>query len=324
MSRHVLHPRRVVRRDGVTQRYWVRPDPHYDRAIMSWAQQRFASQSWKQQQNLQQAGITDEQIDRLFQSPTFTSAILRYLERDENPYYSFRFLTSLRSHLERGSPAVEQLFVKLATESSNRTVRRTVMAALRALNLPNTPRLLREIIDKVSDDRSRSDAINYIVEIVTDLGKLKFLSDGQKQAFREALDTLADVMLERWHPNNTVYYGLWWASAIGVLPISEQRIDELTGGPSPDVDALKRKLLDGMAHVMSVPDSDDYIFSRGLAILGSWMPGYALQKLREVEARMQDPHYFASSDADDAEFRLKSVQQTIQEWLKWIKQGDGA
>jgi hypothetical protein len=137
----------------------------------------------------------------------------------------------------------------------------------------------------------------------------------------EALDTFADAMLGRWHLNDNEYYHLWLASAIGVLPISERRIDELMGGPSPDVDALKRKLLDGVAHVISLPDSNDYVFPRGLAILRRWMPGYALQKLREVEARMQDPRYRATADA---EFRLRKVQEAIHEVQAGIERGGGA
>jgi hypothetical protein len=317
---------RKIRRDGVTQRYWVRPDPHYDRAIMSWARQMFTIQSWKQQQNLQQAGITDEQIDRLLQSPTFTNAIMRFIDREihkegnklRNMVYDF--FMSLRPLIKRGISGAGQFLVKLATECTNKDVRKDAMHAICMSGAEEAPRLLRQVIDNSPDEWGRRNAMHYISNIITDLMESAPINYIQLQeGFREALDILADAMLERWFPYETMFDYAWLSRSLKALTTDEQYFDEHTRGSIPD--ALKRKLLDGMAHLMSLPNLDIDIFDRCWSILRIWMSGYALQKLREVEARMQDPHYLAHAHAES---RLSSIRRAIRFVQERIARGNGA
>ena len=111
---------RKVRRDGVSQRYWVAPSREHDSAVVGVVSGDLATTESRKMQELAQ---------QLMQAPSVQESVYRSLVRqyEEIGTSYAKPMSFLQHYLSRGYPEAESLLLRLAAEPSNRHVRRVAI-----------------------------------------------------------------------------------------------------------------------------------------------------------------------------------------------------
>jgi len=151
---------RKVRRDGVTQRYWIAPTREYGKSVESIVV--------KQLQHALEAGqppeISPASNDGLFHA--YANALQRKLG-SLSDIEAEGLLIDLAPYLSRGLPEAQQLIVRLATEAPHRILRRLAMDMC-AHSMYEAPSLLGEIAMQSPDNWGVTIALRDLQEYIED------------------------------------------------------------------------------------------------------------------------------------------------------------
>jgi hypothetical protein len=280
-NHHGQVPVRKIRRDGVTQRYWVTPPLEHIRTIMKHLHQH-------------PGRFTNEQVTRLFQSPRFTEPIHQYLIQFNDNDAIRGAIQILHPYIERGNPEVIRFLMHMATESPNALVRRWSIDALVRVSADG-PRLALEVMEKAPTEDDKRYAIDSLTEFFVFKLQLLQLAQYEQESKRQtkeirtvlihALDILADALLGRWFTPSP-RDGYWHHRLFYTLSQTLPFLDEHVCVPA----TVKHKVIDGITHCIAVGACDYKVAVMGQTILERWQPKYALQKLFEIAPTVQDPH----------------------------------
>ena len=186
---------RKVRRDGVSQRYWVAPTSEHVKSVESIVV--------KQLQHALETGqrpeISPASNDGLFRA--YVNALERKLELQGNNEAN-QLLTHLEPYLSRNLPEAQRLIVRLAIEASHRKLREIAMKVC-GYSVYEAPSMLGEIAVHSPDVWGVSMALAKLREYI--YYGLRFLFDSQirlpglqidKSKLKRSLVKGIDVLLD--------------------------------------------------------------------------------------------------------------------------------
>jgi hypothetical protein len=157
---------RKVRRDGVSQRYWIAPTREYDKSVESIVV--------KQLQHALETGqppeISPASNDGLFHA--YVGALQRKLEL-QGDAEAYQLLTHLEPYLALNLPEAQRLIIRLATEAPHRKLRSIAMEMCKR-SVYETPSLLAEIAMRSPD---RWDAVKALTNL------REYIDDGLRYLF---------------------------------------------------------------------------------------------------------------------------------------------
>jgi hypothetical protein len=194
-SMSVKYQVRKVRRDGVTQRYWIAPTRDHIRSVESLVV--------KQIQHALETGqppqISPADNDGLFHA--YANALLRKLEFLSD-IEAEQLLIDLATYVARDLPEAQRLIVRLATEAPHRRLRRIAMEMC-VHSKYEAPSLLGEIAMQSPDSWGVTMALRNLREYIEE--GLRFLFDPlfhvpglkiDKSKFKRSLAKGIDVLIE--------------------------------------------------------------------------------------------------------------------------------
>ena len=188
---------RKVRRDGVSQRYWVAPTSEYDKSVESIV----VKQLQHALETRQPPEISPASNEGLFHA--YANALQRKLELQEDTLSNqFQLLTHLEPYLAVNLPEAQRLVVRLATEAPRRTLRSIAMEMCKR-SVYETPSLLGEIAiqspDRWGVDKALTNLREYIDNGLRYLFSTLFQvrnANVDKAKFRRSLAKGIDVLLD--------------------------------------------------------------------------------------------------------------------------------
>jgi len=286
---------RKVRRDGVSQRYWVNPSRDHDDAVTAVMIGDLASADSRNEQELAR---------QLLQNPSVQESLYRSLVRQYEKTMSNELgpVWSLQNYLAHGYPEAESLLVRLATEPSDWNVRFAAIYTIATSDDPFAPRLLREITDKATDDRTAGVAIDYLAHYLEDAME-NLLSEGvtpAREAVLDALETLGIALQGKWfRPEGEIGF------ILTALKYKRSEFEQAAQGQIPV--HIEETLIDGLVSVLASRDLPDEIFEKTLNVVKEWGSEYALRKLRSLlsDALPQQRRVMVSNAINEIEQRLK-------------------
>jgi hypothetical protein len=259
---------RKVRRDGVSQRYWVAPTSEHEDAVIAVMGGDLATAKSRKEQELAR---------ELLQVPSVQESLYRSLVRlcEENVVNPMLFL---QHYLARGYPEAEALLLRLATEPLDRGVRSAAVRAITTSYAPRAPRLIREVLDKAPDEWTARVAIDDLASAL-EITMYRLTTKGimpSREAVLDALETLGDAM-----------QGKWFNLQGGVIPLlnalnySRSDFERAAHGEIPA--PVEEKVIDGLMSVLTLPRVRTYDeFKYTLDVLKRWESAYSLPKLRSL------------------------------------------
>ncbi len=259
-----------VRRDGVTQRYWVNPSREHDDAVIAVMRDRLPTAESRREQRLAR---------QILQSSSVQESVYRSLVREYEETKSFHWgpMSFLKHYLSEGYPGAESLLVRLATEPSNQYVRGAAIDAIAASTHPRVPRLLREIADKAPDEWTALTAIEKLAGEF-DVTMRKFVWKKlmpTRETVLDALETLGLAMQGKWfEPKSEIGYILI------ALNYKRSEFEQAAQGQIPA--RVEKTLIDGLVTVLSLGSLHQEIFEKTLNVIKEWGSEYALSKLRAL------------------------------------------
>jgi hypothetical protein len=266
------YPIRKVRRDGVTQRYWVNPLREHDDAIVGVMRGRLATAESRKMQELAR---------QILQQPSVQESVYRSLMREYEETKSFHAgpMSFLRHYLSRGYPEAESLLVRLATEPSSWNVRSAAIRTIAKSTNPRVPRLLREVADKANDELAAIGAIMELADHLNDTMQ-NLLTEGitpARQAVLDALETLGLAMQGKWFsPEGEI------SSILPALKYKRSEFEQAAQGQIPA--RVEETLIDGLVSILSPEKVVTDQFEEVLNVIKEWGSEYALSKLRSLSS----------------------------------------
>ncbi len=259
-----------MRRDGVTQRYWVNPSREHDDAVLAVMRDRLATAESHREQELAR---------KLLQNPSVQESLYRSILRQYEKTIPTDLgpMLFLHHYLSRGYPEAESLLVRLATEPSEWYVRHAAIYTIAKSLEPFAPRLIREVLDKAPDEWT----VRYaIVELAASLHttmenliRKKITPTGE--AVLDALETLGLAMQGKWfEPKDEI------DSILAALDYFRFDFEKAAGGQIPA--RVERQVIDGLVSVLSSGNLSDDQFEKALDVVRNWRAAYSLDKLRSL------------------------------------------
>jgi hypothetical protein len=259
---------RKMRRDGVTQRYWIAPTREHDDAVIAVMCDRLPTAESREAQELAR---------QILQSPSVQELLYRLLVRqyEETKSSDLEPMSFLQHYLLRGYPEAEALLVRLATEPSDENVRRVAVLTIALSMDPRAPRLIREVIDKAPDERTRSFAIidlaNYLNNTMQNL-KTQGIAP-TREAILDALETLGLAMQGKW--------GRLEGERDYILAALNHNRSEFERAAQGQIPArVEKTLIDELVSALSIESLSTKAFMQTLDVIRKWGSEYAISKLR--------------------------------------------
>jgi len=261
---------RKVRRDGVTQRYWLNPLREHDDAVTAVMGGDLALADSRKERRLAR---------QLLQAPSVQESVYRSLVRkyEETKSSDAGPMLFLRSYLTDGSPEVESLLVRLATEPSDRNVRFAAIYTMAPPLKPRVPRLLREVLDKTTDEWTARTAIEQLAS---------YLNITMQNFFRNKLIPARDTILDALETLGLALQGKWFepkgeiGSTLLALSYGRSEFDQAAQGQIPA--RVEKQVIDGLVSSLALRTISDHDFGRILNVVKEWGSEYALDKLRSL------------------------------------------
>jgi hypothetical protein len=259
---------RKMRRDGVTQRYWVNPSREHDDAVTAVIGGDLATAESRKEQKLAR---------KLMQTPSVQESLYRSLVRKyENAVPSdVGPVWFMQNYLAHGYPEAEALLVRLATEPSDGNVRTAAIHTIATSMDPRAPRLLREIADKAPDEWTARTAIVDLAAYL-DITMVNLVSEGitpTREAVLDALETLGLALQGEWfRPAGEI------DSILYSLKYNRSEFERAVQGQIPD--SVEKQVIDGLMSVLPMGGLPTEMFEQTLNVIKEWGSEYALRKLR--------------------------------------------
>jgi len=259
-----------VRRDGVSQRYRVAPTREHDSAVVGVVSGDLATTESRREQELARQLLQSPSVQELL----YRSLVQKYEETNSSDLEPMSFL---QHYLSRGYPEAESLLLRLAAEPSNRHVRRAAVLTIALSMDSRAPRLIREVIDKATDERTRSFAIidlaNYLNNTMRNLMTQGIAST--REAVLDALETLGLALQDKWgRLEGEIDY------ILDALNYKRSEFEQAAHGQIPD--SIEKTLVDGLVSALSSGDLTNEAFKQMLGVVEKWGSKYALRKLRSL------------------------------------------
>jgi len=261
---------RKVRRDGVSQRYWVNPSRDHDDAVTAVMGGDLATAESRKKQRLAQ---------QLLQQPSVQDSVYRSLVRqyEETKSFDSKPMLFLRSYLSGGYRGAESLLVRLATEPSSWHIRAAAIHTMATPMEPRVPRLIREVLDKTTDEWTARYAIDQLISylnITMQNFVMKKLMP-TREAILDALETLGLALQGKWfEPKSEIN------SLLPVLSYSRSEFERAVQGQIPA--RVEETLIDGLVSSLALRTISEHDFGRILNVVKEWGSEYALDKLRSL------------------------------------------
>jgi len=263
---------RKVRRDGVSQRYWVAPTREHDDAVIAVVSDDLATTESREAQELAR---------QLLQNPSVQELLYRSLVRhyEETKSFHWQPMLFLQHYLLRGYPEAEALLVRLATEPSNRHVKGASVYMIALSMGSRAPRLFREVADKANDEWTARVAIDQLANCLISTMK-NLIGKGITPTREEILDTLETLGL--------ALQGKWFStegemgSIIDALNYKRSEFERAAHGQIPD--SVEKQVIDGLVSALALRTTSDHDFGRILNVIKEWSSEYALSKLRSLSS----------------------------------------
>jgi hypothetical protein len=190
MSKHVLQPCRIVRRDGVPQRYWIRPSRSHDAAVDQLVNNIFDYAVSGVKSVISPVRPWDEIWDENMEDAlvrVYSDSLSRYAQYQSEesvprPRYG---VVRIIDAINEGIPRTDRLFVRVATEVNTPEAIQVMMDELISymesglliipaitsnVVIPNLaydiPRILREIIEKSPHEWGKVAAIQAAAQYI--------------------------------------------------------------------------------------------------------------------------------------------------------------
>jgi hypothetical protein len=259
---------RKVRRDGVTQRYWIAPTREHDDAVIAVMRDRLATADSRREQELAR---------QLLQNPSVQESLYRSLVRryEETKSFHWEPMLFLQHYLAHGYPEAEALLVRLATEPSDGNVRTAAIHTIATSMDPRAPRLIREIADKATDEWTARTAIVDLADYL-DITMENLISEGitpTREAVLDALETLGLALQGEWfRPEGEI------DSILNALNYKRSEFEQAAQGQIPD--SVEKQVIDGLMSILSIGSLSTEGFEQTLNVIKEWEGEYALRKLR--------------------------------------------
>jgi len=261
---------RKVRRDGVTQRYWVNLSREHDDAVTAVMRGDLATADSRKERRLAR---------QLLQTPSVQESVYRSLVRqyEETKSSNVELMLFLQYYLSRGYPEAESLLVRLATEPSDGNVRTAAIHTIATSMDPRAPRLLREVADKATDEWTARTAIVDLAAYL-DITMENLLTEGitpTRDAVLDALETLGLALQGKWfRPEGEI------DSILYSLKYNRSEFERAAQGQIPA--HIEEQVIDGLKSVLSSGDLTNEAFKQTLDVVKEWGSEYALDKLRSL------------------------------------------
>ena len=259
---------RKVRRDGVSQRYWVAPTREHDDAVIAVVSDDLATTESREAQELAR---------QLLQNPSVQELLYRSLVRhyEETKSFHWQPMLFLQHYLLRGYPEAEALLVRLATEPSNRHVKGASVYMIALSMGSRAPRLFREVADKANDEWTARVAIDQLANCLISTMK-NLIGKGITPTREEILDTLETLGLamqgEWFRPEGEI------DSILAALNYNRSEFERAARGQIPD--SVEKQVIDGLMSILSMGSLSTEAFGQTLDVIKEWGSEYALSKLR--------------------------------------------
>ena len=288
---------RKVRRDGVSQRYWVASTREHDDAVIGVMRDRLPTAESRKEQELARKLLQNPSVQELL----YRSLVQQYEETkssDDGP------MSFLQHYLSRGYPEAESLLVRLATEPSNWHLQYAAVITIAKSMNPRAPRLFREIADKATDEwTARSAIFNLAINLKVTMENLigKGITPTREEIL-DALETLGLAMQGKWFepkPKGEIN------PILAALNYKRFDFEKAAQGQIPT--RIEETLIDGLVSILLTEDLSTEAFDRTLDVIKEWGSEYALSKLRPLLSGSLPPQRRAMVvDAiHDIEQRLK-------------------
>jgi hypothetical protein len=260
-----------MRRDGVTQRYWIAPTREHDDAVTAVISGDLALADSRREQELAR---------QLMQTPSVLESVYRSLVRQypETESKDAQSMLFLQHYLSRGYSEAEALLVRLATEPSNWNVRSNAIYTITTSMNPRVPRLIREVLDKAPDELTVSTAITDLV-VYLGITMENLIFEGitpAREAILDTLETLGLAMQGKWGRLEEGEID----SILSLLKYNPSRFEQAVQGQIPA--RVEKTLADGLMSVLSIESLSTDEFEQTLEVIKEWRSAYSLRKLRSL------------------------------------------
>jgi len=286
---------RKVRRDGVSQRYWIAPTREHDDAVTSVISGDLATAESHKEQELAR---------QLLQNPSVQESLYRSLVRhyEETNSTDTKLMSFLQHYLLRGYPEAEALLVRLATEPSSWHIRDAAIYTITTSKDPRAPRLIREVADKATDEWTARTAI---VDLAGDLhitmeNLVRKKITPTRDAVLDTLETLGLALQGKWfEPKDEI------GSILAALDYFRFDFEKAAQGQIPA--RVEDQVIDGLVSILSSGNLPDDEFEKAMEIVRNWKSAYSLPKLRSLlnEALPPQRRAMVVDAIHDIEQRLK-------------------
>ncbi len=257
-----------VRRDGVTQRYWVAPTREHDDAVTAVMSGDLAEAESRREQELAR---------KLLQTPSVQESLYRSLVRkyEDDDSTDLEEMLFLHNYLAHGYPEAESLLVRLATEPSDSNVRSAAIKTIATSMHPRVPRLLREVLDKANDEWTVRNAIADLAAYL-DITMENMIAEGitpAREAILDSLETLGLALQGKWFvPEDEI------TNILVALNYERSEFERAAQGQIPA--RVEKTLIDGLVSALSIEALPAKAFGQTLDVIKKWGSEYALRKLR--------------------------------------------
>ncbi len=286
-----------VRRDGVTQRYWVAPTREHDDAVTAVMSGDLAEAESRREQELAR---------KLLQNPSVQESLYRSILRQHEKTVSTDVgpMLFLQNYLAHGHPEAESLLVRLATEPSDRNVRFAAIYTIATSDEPSAPRLLREIADKATDEWTARTAIAYLATYLQ-VTMNNLIDEGitpTRDGVLDALETLGLALQGKWFeptPQDEI------RRILTALNYERSEFERAAQGQIPA--RVEETVIDGLVSLLSPEIVVTDEFEKVLNVIKEWGSEYALRKLRSLssDAFPQQWRVMVINAINDIERQLK-------------------
>ena len=284
-----------LRRDGVTQRYWVAPTREHDDAFIGVMRDRLPTAESRKEQELAR---------KLLQNPSVQESVYRSLVQryETTKLIDAQPMLFLRDYLSRGYPEAETLLVRLATEPSEWYIRATAIYTIAKSMEPFVPRLIREVLDKAPNE----DTARYAIAELT-----ASLHVTMEHLIRKKITPTRDAVLDTLETLGLALQGKWFepkdeiGSILAALDYFRFDFEKAAQGQIPA--RVEEQVIDGLVSILSSGNLPDDEFEKAMEIVRNWKSAYSLPKLRSLlnEALPPKRRAMVVDAIHDIEQRLK-------------------
>jgi len=261
---------RKVRRDGVSQRYWVVSTREHDSAVTAVISGDLATAQSREAQELAR---------KLLQNPSVQESLYRSLVRqyETTKLFDAQSMLFLHDYLSRGYPEAEALLVRLATEPSEWYIRASAIYTIAKSMEPFVPRLIREVLDKAPNEDTARYAIAELAASlhVTMEHLIRKKITPTRESVLDTLETLGLALQGKWfEPKDEI------GSILAALDYFRFDFEKAAQGQIPA--RVEEQVIDGLVSILSSGNLPDDEFEKAMEIVRNWKSAYSLPKLRSL------------------------------------------